>query len=228
MNGATAPRTLAQTVCPVRLEKVFPSVDGVASGSYVIVLRNMTRFSLKGIVFQSESDDTPSSSQPALFVSHHLVSPGADDSVIWNAGRQPGSSATGTAFKVWPSMVIFRDNSSWKHTPHDDCSFRFSNLTKPHQSGKPSEVLTAAQKLALIDAGKASLCIVSTQPSGATVDVDGYRIGVSPIKLILLKGASGPRDLEIYKDGYEVISRQLSPSGATIRVNELLKPFSPQ
>lgn len=232
MTGLTAPRTLAQATCPIRFENVSPSGNGVSSSSYVIVFRNATRFPLKGIVFQAAINDTPSTSNPTLFVSHHLVAPGADDSVVWNAGLLARPASAGTAFKVWPSMVVFRDNSAWKRTSLDDCSFRFSSQigtdVNHANPGEPSELLTAAQKIALIDAGKASLCLVTTQPAGATVDVDGHRIGVSPIKFVLLKQDSGARTIEIYKDGYEVISRLLTPTGTTIHMKATLKPFSPQ
>jgi hypothetical protein len=235
LTGLTATHTLAQAVCPIRFESVTPSVSAGGFNSYVIVFHNTTRFPLKGIMFHAAIDGTPSTPNQSMFVSNHQVAPGADDSLVWNTALPVHQSNASTEFIIRPSMVIFRDNSAWKRTSHDDCSFRYStqtdpvaNLVKPGQRGYSSDVLTAAQKIALIEAGRASLVLITTHPAGATVDVDGHRIGVSPIRFVLLKRDSGARTIDIYKDGYEVISRLVAPTRSTFQVNETLKPFSPQ
>lgn len=227
----TGPLCFAQTVCPIHFENVS-SAGNASTSTYVMVFRNTTRFPIKGVVFKAAGDNAHTALRPALFVSHHLIAPGAKDSVIWNAAHLIRPGSTETAFTVWPSMVIFHDNSAWNSVTINGCSFRYSpaattaeNFAKPSQS---SEGLTAAQKIALIDSGKASLCLVTTQPAGATVDVDGRRIGITPLKFVLLKRGSMPRSIDIYKDGYDVISRKLSPTGAMIRLNETLRPFSLQ
>jgi len=235
LAGLAATHTFAQAMCPIRFENVSPSEGAGGSNSYVIVFRNSTRFPLKGIVFHAAMDETTPTPNPSMFVSNHLIAPGAEDSVVWSAGLPSRPSSRGSAVKIWTAMVIFHDNSAWKRTSHDDCSFRYSsqietssNLAMPSQPGNISDVLTAAQKIALIKAGKASLVLVTTHPAGAAVDVDGHQIGVSPINFVLLKQGSGARTIDIYKDGYEVISRQVAPTKSTIQINETLNPFSPQ
>jgi PEGA domain-containing protein len=227
----TQPSSLGQAVCPIQFETVSPTSTDTGARSFVLLFRNSTRFKIKGIVFKAQFDDADPAIQPALFVSNHAIAPGAEDSVIWNVGGSPASIKP--SFKVWPAMVIFHDNSAWKSSDSTACGFHSSSQAKaavgPEQTqlaSNPDVKMTAAEKIGLIEAGRASLCLVVTNPAGAIVDVDGRKVGQTPIKFVLLKQDSGPRNIDIYKDGYNVIHREFSPSGTTIRITEKLERFS--
>lgn len=228
--GVTQSCAFAQNVCPIQFDSVTPA--GAGSNSYVILFHNATRFPIKGVEFGAELDSPSPSARGALFISSHLVAPGAEDSVIWNSSIP---SSVNPAFKVWAAMVIFHDNSAWKGSDAGTCGYHFTAQTQQSATSNPSSStpgqsasMTAVEKIALIESGQASLCLVTTNPAGATVDVDGRKIGETPIKFVLLKKASGPRSIDIYKSGYEVIHQDVSPTGNTIRLTETLNPLSIQ
>jgi hypothetical protein len=85
--------------------------------------------------------------------------------------------------------------------------------------------LTANQKIALINGGKASLLTVRTYPSQATITVDGKVVGTSPLSFVLLKTAV-PRDIYITMPGYAIFYRAIDPNGSTIQVAATLVPLS--
>jgi hypothetical protein len=85
--------------------------------------------------------------------------------------------------------------------------------------------MTAEQKMALINAGKASLCTVRSYPEGASVDVDGKLLGKTPLSFVLLKGTD-PRELYLYLTGYKIASRAVQPNGTTLAISVTLEPLS--
>jgi hypothetical protein len=80
------------------------------------------------------------------------------------------------------------------------------------------------QELAeLIKNGEASKCAVVTVPPGAEVDIDGNKMGVSPVAFVLLKQGDAPRTVTIRMSGYKTIERKLIPDGKTIPIGLTLE-----
>jgi hypothetical protein len=94
--------------------------------------------------------------------------------------------------------------------------------TSVANTGLASRPLKAADKMELIASGRASLCLISTVPAGATIDVDGKKVGVTPMSLVLLKGDHGPRSVDIYRESNSIIHHDLEPTGQTIALNDKL------
>ena len=76
---------------------------------------------------------------------------------------------------------------------------------------------SAEQKKALSREGKASLCTVRTCPPGASIVVDGKKVGEAPLSFVLLK-TDAPRDIHVYLSGYKLVHRAIVPDGATIPI----------
>lgn len=91
--------------------------------------------------------------------------------------------------------------------------------------GNKAARLTAQQKIALIEDGKASLCTIRTYPPQATITVDGKVVGTSPLSLVLLKAAT-PRDVYITLPGYKIFYQAIDPNGSAIPIAATLAPLS--
>ena len=76
---------------------------------------------------------------------------------------------------------------------------------------------SAEQKKALSREGKASLCTVRTCPPGASIVVDGKKVGEAPLSFVLLK-TDALRDIYVYLSGYKLIHRAIVLDGATIPI----------
>jgi hypothetical protein len=61
----------------------------------------------------------------------------------------------------------------------------------------------------LVKNGRASRCAVVTVPTGAEVEVDGNKAGVSPIAFVLLKQGDTPRTVTIRMNGYKTIEKKV-------------------
>jgi hypothetical protein len=92
-------------------------------------------------------------------------------------------------------------------------------------TGNEATHLSADQKIALIEEGKASLCTVHTYPAQATITVDGKYVGMSPLSFVLLK-SSTPRDMYIMLPGYKLYYRAIDPNGSPIPVSATLAPLN--
>ena len=70
----------------------------------------------------------------------------------------------------------------------------------------------------LVQKGLASKCAVVTTPPGAEIDIDGNKMGVSPIVFVLLKRGDTPRTVSIKMDGYKTVEKKFVPDGKPIPI----------
>jgi len=229
-----------QSSCPVRILSVNPrATSSLPSTRNATALRveyhNASQFGIRGITFGMSTGGLQKTKE--LTVQSPLVA-GASDGAQWSGYTWLN---TGTAtIKVWPKIIVFSDGSKW--TPSgskQQCSFSTADAdrvqlgigggrdTIPIASKAPAGGMTAEQKMALIQEGKASLISVRTYPDGANVDVDGKFIGNTPLTFVMTKNSEA-RSLLITLNGYKMYSRSITPDGTTIPVVVTLVPFKAQ
>jgi hypothetical protein len=62
-----------------------------------------------------------------------------------------------------------------------------------------------------------------TVPAGAEVEIDGNRMGVSPLAFVLLEHGDTPRTITIKMNGYKTIEKKVVPDGKTIPIGLTLQ-----
>jgi hypothetical protein len=82
---------------------------------------------------------------------------------------------------------------------------------------------TPQEIAALVEAGKASKCAVVTNPPGAEIDLDGNRLGVSPVAFVLLRHGDTPRIITIRMSGYKTVEKRVVPDGHIIPIGVTLE-----
>ena len=85
--------------------------------------------------------------------------------------------------------------------------------------------LSAEQKVTLIRTGNASLCDIRTYPRGASIAVDGKRVGETPLSIVLLK-TDISRAIDIYLFGFKIVHRAIVPNCTTVQIMVTLEPLS--
>lgn len=75
----------------------------------------------------------------------------------------------------------------------------------------------------LIRSGKASKCVIVTEPTAAEIYIDGLKAGVTPLVFVLLKKGDAPRTVEIRMNGYRTIEKHLVPDGQLISISSNLE-----
>jgi hypothetical protein len=70
----------------------------------------------------------------------------------------------------------------------------------------------------LIAEKKASVCAITTTPPGATVSIDGKRLGESPLVFVLLR-KDEVRHVTLSLPGYQTVEYQLWPDGSPVSLN---------
>lgn len=83
---------------------------------------------------------------------------------------------------------------------------------------------TPAQMADLIKNGQASRCLVTTNPAGAEIDIDGKQAGKTPMAFILYRHPDADRVITIKLAGYNTIEKKASPDGHDITMNLTLEP----
>ena len=59
------------------------------------------------------------------------------------------------------------------------------------------------------------------------MDVDEKLIGGTPLSFVLIRTTNGaPRSILVYKEGYTLAGRDVTPNGKTMTVNEKLTAFA--
>jgi hypothetical protein len=216
-----------------------------------VTYRNTSGYTIKGILFDTQIGSTVlRTMKPAALVSYHTVIQGAEDTVQWDESRYVRQVTANPSVVIWVDTIMLADGSSWGDSGTTHCSYhgpsgsdvalriddsatrasttamndRVAALpqTSVANTGLASRPLKAADKMELIASGRASLCLISTVPAGATIDVDGKKVGVTPMSLVLLKGDHGARSVDIYREGYSIIHHDLEPTGQTIALNDKL------
>ena len=80
------------------------------------------------------------------------------------------------------------------------------------------------QELAeLINNGKASKCVVVTDPPAAEIYIDGLKAAVTPFVFVLIKKGDTPRTIEIRMNGYRTIDKHVVPDGHLITIEATLE-----
>ena len=62
-----------------------------------------------------------------------------------------------------------------------------------------------------------------TTPPGAEVEIDGNKMGVSPVAFYLLRHGDTPRTITIKMSGYKTIEKKLVPDGKVIPIGVTLE-----
>jgi hypothetical protein len=75
----------------------------------------------------------------------------------------------------------------------------------------------------LVQKGQASRFAVVTVPSGAEVEIDGNRAGVTPFAGVLLKQGDTQRTITIKMSGYKTVEKMVVPDGKTIPIGITLE-----
>jgi hypothetical protein len=70
----------------------------------------------------------------------------------------------------------------------------------------------------LVKQGKASQCAVITFPAGAEVDIDGNKMGVTPVAFILIQWDIS-RVVTVKMDAYTTVEKQIVPDGKVVPIS---------
>jgi hypothetical protein len=182
----------------------------------------------------------------ALSVSHP-VSSKKTDAAQWGDSAWLSVLPASAQVTVWPDTVFFADGSEWSDNRMLQCAYRGDNTGSapigidqrsvlpvaghiPLAAGEPGQTpgnpASAEQEIALIREGKASLCTVRTYPPGASIVVDGIKIGEAPLSFVLHK-TEAPRAIYVYLPGYKLVRRAIVPDGSTIPIVATLESLGP-
>jgi hypothetical protein len=240
-----------QSPCPIQITSVDPhAVSAIGGSALRVVYRNESPTPVSAVSFQVRFGER---GRAITLTEHQPLAASKSDSAQWNetAWLTPAAvmGIRADQITVWPATVAFADGSVWRGTP--ECAFRSNeaesvplgisskdsipvgataeNTAQSGHIDQPiatsyTQPMTAEQKMALIDAGKASLCTVRSYPEGANVDVDGKLLGQTPLSFVLLKGTA-PRELYLYKTGYKIASRAVLPNGSALAISVTLEPL---
>lgn len=75
----------------------------------------------------------------------------------------------------------------------------------------------------LVKNGQASRCAIVTTPPGAEVEIDGNKMGVSPVAFYLVRHGDTPRTITIKMSGYKTIEKKVVPDGKVIPIGVTLE-----
>jgi hypothetical protein len=220
-------------------------VSVINGGTALLVsYRNTTSTTITGTVFDARFG---SRLRPVALSVRHPVGSGKTDAAQWGDSAWLSVLPASGQVTVWPDTVFFADGSEWSDNGMLRCAYRGDNTESvpigidqrsaipvvgqtPLAAGQPGKTpgnpASAEQKVALIRAGKASLCTVRTYPPGASIVVDGIKVGEAPLSFVLLK-TDAPRDIYVYLPGYKLVHRAIVPDGATVPIVATFESLGP-
>ncbi len=236
----------AQSTCPIEVLAVNPRAVSVINGGTALLVsyRNTTSMTITQTVFDARFG---SRFRPVALSMRHPVGSGKTDAAQWGDSAWLSVLPASGQVTVWPDTVFFADGSEWSDNGMLQCAYRgdktesapididqrSTNPVAGHTplaaglSGQtPGNSASAEQKMALIREGKASLCTVRTYPPGASIAVDGKKVGAAPLSFVLLK-TDAPRDIYVYLPGYKLVHRAIAPDGATVPIVAILESLGP-
>ena len=236
----------AQSTCPIEVVAVNPRAVSVINGGTALLVsyRNTTSTTITGTVFDARFG---SRLRPVALSVRHPVGSGKTDAAQWGDSAWLSVLPASGQVTVWPDTVFFADGSEWSDNGMLQCAYRGDNTESvptgidqrsaipvvgqiPLAAGQPGQTpgnpASAEQKVALIRAGKASLCTVRTYPPGASIVVDGIKVGEAPLSFVLLK-TDAPRDIYVYLPGYKLVHRAIVPDGATVPIVATFESLGP-
>ena len=233
----------SQTRCPLEITAVdaaVPSAIGTGT-SLRISYRNTTDVRIAVSVFQVRFGI---GSRLVTFTEHQPLDPKSSDSAQWGAAAW-SSLVTARAVRniqveVWPAAVAYSDGTRW--TGNGQCQFHAGQAEMAMPESDPGDnakkaasstlsgeatgdARTAQSKLALVKAGKASLCNINSNPTGAYVGVDGRLVGVTPLSVVVLKKDT-PREVYVYMEGRRLARRLVDPNGQACQISVTLEPLN--
>jgi hypothetical protein len=214
------------TSCPIDIDSVIRQQLSSDMGQYgsalQITIHNTSPFPILGVELAIQSTNQEKNTRPYAIVSYHVLASNATDTLMWNSTRFDKKNGTPQAFIVWPALIQFNDGSKWIGNS-TQCNYMPSVATRVEETIN-SETQTSEQELQnMIAKGQASLVNVTSEPTGANVDVDGVLLGKTPLAMVLMKGHNGKaRNVMVYKDGFTIRDRDVRPSGGTMTIHERL------
>ena len=226
-------------VCPIKIEGVSQQTLNSEMGTYgyaiKLTYRNVSPFPVRGIEFGIQAVSTSNSvSKPNTIIADHELAPNAVDSLLWNATRFDKQNEKKPIYIIWPAVIVMEDRSKFGGSAAQ-CGFRVGQGEQVRSDAPMATNSTPAaspdnstkQLEELVNSGKASLVHVTSDPPGANVDVDEKLIGKTPLSFVLMGTASGaPRSILVYKEGYTLAGRDVTPNGTTFTFDEKLTVLS--
>ncbi len=91
---------------------------------------------------------------------------------------------------------------------------------------KNGAAISVEEQAAWVTNGKGSKCVISTEPAGAEVYVNGLQGGITPLIFGLMKRDGTPWTSEIRLNGYKTIEKHLVPDGQPITIDVKLEKQS--
>jgi hypothetical protein len=92
-----------------------------------------------------------------------------------------------------------------------------------HEDASPESF---RENVPLIKLGKASLCTITTSPTGGEVKLDGKRLGTAPLVFVMVRTGQ-PRELDITLSGYNPVHSTYTPDGKTFPLDVHFVPLAP-
>lgn len=203
--------------CPVEIESVSP--QGHPPATLKITYRATSHFAVRGVKFHAEGvNGGKKPTRPESILVITPLAPGQAASTSWNPARLDKEGGEDAAILLWPALVAMGDGSVWQGSPAT-CAVTLSKDSPAFTAGSLSDApahptLTAKDVPALVAEGRASIVRITSTPPGATVYVDDYRVGATPItSAILAKKDGGSRSIAVFKAGYTLAGHDVVPNG---------------
>ncbi len=223
----------AQT-CPVQIDSVTRQPLMSEMGNYGTALRlsfrNTSQFPIRGIEFGIQAVGVDKA-KPEAIISYHVLAPNEGDVLLWNSTRFDRKNGSNRDFMVFPAQIQLGDGSRLM-VDTSQCKWRSDGAVPPASASavnktEANQQADMEQLQGLIDKGLASLVTVTSEPSGANVDVDYTLLGKTPLTFVLMKTQNGsPRNIMLYKNGYTFRERDVKPTGQPVTIHEKLLPLS--
>lgn len=85
-------------------------------------------------------------------------------------------------------------------------------------------MLPGRNALYVLHCGQGSFCAVVTVPPCPEIDVDGSRVGVSPMAFVHLKHGDASRTITVKMAGHKTVEKQVVPDGKIIPIGFTHEP----
>ena len=242
-----------QSRCPVEVLSVNARAVSAISGTALMInYRNATPKSINEIDLNARFGPH---SQPVLLFVRHSIDAGMSATDQWGDRTWLSAPFSLGNVTVGIQKVTYSDGTEWSDNGKNQCTLSSDETAHvplgvderssipvaggpqpaAEQNGHSFHAtvranaattgLSAEQKLTLIRTGNASLCNIRTYPRGASIAVDGKRVGETPLSIVLLK-TDISRAIDIYLSGFKIVHRTIVPTGTTIQIVVTLEPLS--
>ena len=189
----------------VKLFMQAPSIDGTGK-------KFTETYYIKGVLRPTKavikSPDPEPTSVPAVAHSD------AKDKPVTSAERSTASATVQALDAAKSSRLAFEVS----HEIRDRTDFGLqlqASMAESKELQFPRDVSPTTR----LSTENASNCLIVTTPDGAEIDVDGVKIGQSPLFFSLLSRGSSARVVTVIKPGYVAITKSYRPDGKDLRIN---------